>query len=269
MGSAPLPSAAPTAAAERPTPYGPGLLRCRAAGVDWHLLPELRRLAFGPHGLRLSEWIATGRASVVKHGPHRTVYRITLPNGVYYLKHYRVAGPRAWLQNNLRPPRALREAAAAVQVRSAGIATAETVAVGRRLTGPLRRGPFSADSYFVTREIPGVEPLDEWVGDVAHRAMPQAVRRDLIRKLATLTATLQRAGLDHADYHAGNVLLRVNGDAVTLWLIDLHPLRRARMTRRRRWTMLGMLGTSLGMAATASDRLAVLPGLHGGARCGR
>ena len=252
MASAPFPST--PVPGTLPTPWGDGLMRCCAAGVVWHLQPELRRPFFGAHGLRLSEWIATGCASVVKHGPHRTVYRVTLPEGVYYLKHYRVAGTRAWLQNNLRPARALREATAAVHVRAAGIATAVTVGVGRQVAGPLRCGPFSADSYFVTREIPGVEPLDEWALAHAATASP-TLRRNLIAALADLTATLHRRGLEHADYHAGNVLLRVIGDAVQLWLIDLHPLRPARMTTRRRWTMLGMLGTSLGIAATAADRL--------------
>ncbi|HEX6987242.1 MAG TPA: lipopolysaccharide kinase InaA family protein, partial [Planctomycetaceae bacterium] len=244
----------PDDAKTRPSPFGEGLRRRRVAGQEWHVRPELAAELLGPRGLRLEEWLAAGVAAVVKHGPHRTVYRLSLPSGTYYLKHYRLAGPRAWLQNNLRPCRAYREAAASARVRAAGIETADLAAAGRRVTGP-----FSRDSYVLSREVPGVVPLDECLGEQGASspratAERRALRRNLIERLAALTASLHRRGLFHADYHAGNVLVRADGDAVRLWLIDLHPLRPARMTAKRRWAMLGMLAASLSPHATRSDR---------------
>lgn len=252
----------------RPSPFGEGFVRRRIGKQEWHVRPDLGDEFLGPGGLRLDEWIAAGVAVVVKSGPHRTVYRLSLPSGVYYLKHYKLAGPRAWLQNNLRPCRAYREAAASVSVREAGIDTAEAVAVGRVTTGP-----FSRDSFFVTREIPGVVALDEVVRDAAgvstadSRApastlrgrdapgmSPVVLRQAITQQLAVLTAALHRGGLFHADYHAGNVLVRPGGDGGRLWLIDLHPLRAVRMTVRRRRAMLGMLAASLAPHATRADR---------------
>jgi hypothetical protein len=80
------------------------------------------------------------------------------------------------------------------------------------------------------------------------------VRQAVTARLAVLTAQLYRAGLYHADYHAGNVLVRRDGEAVRLWLIDLHPLRAARATATRRREMLGMLAASAAPHATRADR---------------
>src|SRR5215210_7699619 len=50
------------------------------AGVRWTLAPAGRAL-LGDQDLRLEDHLAAGRAQVVKHGAHRTVYRITPPAG--------------------------------------------------------------------------------------------------------------------------------------------------------------------------------------------
>jgi len=245
------PAPSPEDANPRPSPFGGGMTRRRAGREEWHVHPDLAAEFIGPCGLRLREWIADGVTAVVKTGPHRTVYRLVLPSGVYYLKHYKLAGPRAWFQNNLRPCRAYREAAASARVRAAGIATADPVAVGRATTGP-----FSRDSYFVTREIPNVAPLDESLGERGAPAprVSSSTRHALAEQLALLTANLHNSGLFHADYHAGNVLVLRDGENVRLSLIDLHPLRPARMADRRRHAMLGMLAASLAPHATRADR---------------
>lgn len=224
-------------------------MRRQVGNQEWHVRPEIAPELLGPDGLPVEEWLAAGLAAVVKDGPHRTVYRLSLPSGVYFLKHYKIAGPRAWFQNNLRPCRAYREAAASARVREAGIETAELTATGR-----VRTGPFSRDSFFVSREIPGVVPLDEVIRTAASSGWTPAVRRAVTARLAVLTAQLHRAGLYHADYHAGNVLVRRDGDGVTLWLIDLHPLRAARATTARRREMLGMLAASAAPQVTRADR---------------
>src|SRR5712691_9539329 len=50
-----------------------------AGGIRWQIRPEWRDLLLGPAGLRLDEWLEAGDARIVKHGPHRTVYCVTLP----------------------------------------------------------------------------------------------------------------------------------------------------------------------------------------------
>jgi len=50
-----------------------------AGGVRWQVHPKCHAQLIGPQGLRLDEWLRAGQAHVVKNGPHRTVYRVTLP----------------------------------------------------------------------------------------------------------------------------------------------------------------------------------------------
>src|SRR5262249_9045347 len=80
-----------------------------AGGVVWRALPEPRELLLGAEGLRLREWRADGRARVVKHAGHRTVYQVRLPGLHFYLKHNRAAGARARLRGWLRPGKARAE----------------------------------------------------------------------------------------------------------------------------------------------------------------
>ena len=56
-------------------------IRVKAGGVRWQIRPECREELLGPEGLRLQEWLWRGQAAVVKHGPHRTVYRVALTGG--------------------------------------------------------------------------------------------------------------------------------------------------------------------------------------------
>ena len=71
---------------------------CRGS-TRWNVVPGLVGEFFDDQGLRLSQWKQNGQASVVKMGAHRAVYRLELPSGQYYLKHYRIPGLRAQLQN--------------------------------------------------------------------------------------------------------------------------------------------------------------------------
>src|SRR5262245_25793004 len=71
--------------------------------MRWEVAAEYRELLLGPEGLRLAEWLEKGQARVVKHGPHRTVYRVILPQVDCYIKHCRVHDARAWLRECVRP----------------------------------------------------------------------------------------------------------------------------------------------------------------------
>src|SRR5262249_57791181 len=68
-----------------------------ASGVRWEVAAEYRDVLLGPDGLRLAEWLEAGLAQVVKHGPSRTVYRVTLAELSFYVKRCRLAGAGAWL----------------------------------------------------------------------------------------------------------------------------------------------------------------------------
>ncbi len=238
-----------------PSRFGAGLTRHQRRRQEWRLRDEHSEELLDDCGLRLADWLANGAATVVKQGAHRAVYRLALPSGNYYLKQYRLAGPRAWLQNNLRPCRSYREAAGITRLSTVGIQTAELVAVGRET-----HGPFSGESFVLTRELPHTRPLDEFLRNAAEASLLEergdqaSLRRRVIEQLASLTASLHRHGLFHADFHAGNVLVQSDGDGARLFLIDLLPLRTEAMTPQRRWSMLGMLATSLSPHASRADR---------------
>ncbi len=72
------------------------------AGVRWQTAPELiDHGLLGPDGLRLA--IGT---SIVKQGPHCTVYRVVLPELDVHVKHYHPADARSWARSLLRASKA-------------------------------------------------------------------------------------------------------------------------------------------------------------------
>ena len=99
-------------------------------------MPQL----FGPNGLPVDEWLRTGQARIVKHGPHRTVYHVVSPGLSFYLKHYRLADLRAWLRGLVRPSKARMEyeRARAVADRSIPPSHRWHLANRRRRTDPVR-----------------------------------------------------------------------------------------------------------------------------------
>ena len=70
--------------------------------VGWWVRDDWRRALLGPAGLKLAEWRAQNRVDIVKTGPHRVVYRVDLPEGSVYVKHYLVPGWPAKLRQWFR-----------------------------------------------------------------------------------------------------------------------------------------------------------------------
>jgi tRNA A-37 threonylcarbamoyl transferase component Bud32 len=213
-------------------------------------VPTLRESA----GLSLEDWLADGAAEIVKSGPHRAVYRLALPAGDFYLKHYRIPGPRAALQNVIRPCKAMLEFRAAQRVAACGIPTAEAVAVGRTFSGWR-----VTDNYLITKAIPDVVPLHDYLlSDFPElpAAEQTRIRQQIARRLGRLAGRMHRGRLAHHDFHAGNVLIRIDEDRVRLWLIDLHALsHRLWLIEREARENLASLGHFFTALATPSDRL--------------
>jgi tRNA A-37 threonylcarbamoyl transferase component Bud32 len=226
----------------------------RAELVD-ELLPAIRAALRGPQ--------AAGIAESVKTGPHRTVYRLALESGDFYLKHFRIADWKALLQNLVRSSKAELEWRAARNIAHLGLPTFEPVALGRHV-----RGGVVHDSFLISRGIPEAMPLDQFVtAEVliptetqARRDAPRglnALRQKLATALGELAARLHRAGIEHADFHAGNILIRVDpGGEPMLWLIDLHQVHFGRpLSRGARFHNLAILHQLFAGKSTRTDRL--------------
>lgn len=230
----------------------------RAGAVHWQVAPDWREVLLGPAGLRLDEWLAAGQAQRVKHGPRRTVYRVDAADRQFFVKHYRC--PSWWqaARHLLQASASRREYRRAFEAVHRHLPTATPVAVGE-----WRRGGLVQDSFLVTEAIGPARSLDEYVrGVLPSLAAPAQVRarRKLALKLAELCAQAHRGGVDHRDFHAGNILVRggdaslEGGDLPELFLIDLPSVRLSRaLSWRRARAGLVMLGSACSEFATRSD----------------
>ena len=229
-------------------------------GFRWRALADWRTFLFGPQGLRLKEWLASGRAEIVKHSPRRTVYRVDLPERAFFIKLYRSS---AWLdvaRRLVRPSTAQREFERAREAARRGVPTVRCVAVGERI----HRG-LPGENLLVTEAIPESCSLTEYVEQhlpqlpAAERSL---MRRKLAESLARLCAAAHRAGVLHDDLHPGNVLVRLDTCSADrddahlpqLHLIDLAgaKLSGALDWQRSRWSLV-MLGASWAGQASLSE----------------
>jgi hypothetical protein len=218
-----------------------------AGKVRWQVAAEHRDLLLGPQGLRLQEWLGTGRVRIVKQGPHRTVYRVALDGLSLFVKHNRLYDLRSWLRQLVRPSKARTEYDNALDVAARGVPTFVPLGVGESLSA---LGP--GDSYLVTRCLEETEPVSTFLESTLPR-LPEArrarVRRHLAEELGRLVAHMHEAGVAHRDFHAGNLLIRLaDDDRPMLYLIDLHAVKlgpplgwravRANLVMLNRWFVL-------------------------------
>src|SRR5215213_5980617 len=189
-------------------------------GIRWTFSPAGRALLTGDT-LRLEAHLAAGRAALVKHGPHRTVYRVSLPTGDVYWKLCRISGARAWWRDFFRGWKAKLEFDRARQLAARGIATFEPLAWGR-LPGPVRPD----GTVLVSRALDGTLPLDEYLA--AHPPATPGARRQVAVALAEYIAGLHGAGVIHPDLHPGNLLARSGDGRPEFFLIDIHDLELGR-----------------------------------------
>lgn len=230
----------------------PAAERVTAAGLRWRLRPGLRDRLLGPGGLRLNEWLRDGRARVVKHGPHCTVYRVGLPGLDFYLKHYRLGNVRARLRALLRPAKARLEYRRALAVAARGVPAVRPIGLGERAAGP-------GESFLATRSLAGVQPLGELLEAVAHGPDPATARKRqrLARDLGTFLARLHAAGVAHRDLHVGNILVRAEPSGrPRFYLVDLYDVRvGAPLSWRARRDNLTVFNRWFALRTSRTDRL--------------
>jgi serine/threonine protein kinase len=225
-----------------------------AGGIRWRIQSEYRDQLLGRDGLRLDEWLSAGQAQVVKHGPHRTVYRVALPGLDVHVKHYRLMDLRAWLRELVRPAKAWLEYRRALAIAARQVPTVEPLAVGRLLC---RSGP--GDSFLITRSLDGTESLSRFLETTFQTLPPRQqtrLRQQLAIELARFVAHLYANGIFHRDLHAGNILVARDANGLRLFLIDLHDTKVGQpLSRRSRMANLIILNRYFSMRASRSDRL--------------
>lgn len=227
----------------------------------WRVLADWQELLLGPQGLRLAEWLDRGHAKIVKHGPHRTVYRVDVAERAFFVKQYRCP---AWLDSGrhlVRASASQREYERAVEVLRRQVPSVTPVAVGERC----RRGVVG-ENFLVTEAIPEACSLEEYVSErlpLLPAAEQAVMRRKLTKSLARLCAAAHRAGVFHDDLHTGNILIRLDtchGGRDDPRLPELHliDLAGARLSGPLGWrqsrSSLVMLGAAWWRHASQSDR---------------
>jgi tRNA A-37 threonylcarbamoyl transferase component Bud32 len=218
-------------------------VQLRAGGFRWQLAADYADDIVGPTGLRLPEWQASGAARLIKHGPHRSVYRVMLPGLDFYLKHFRLMDARTWLRQVIRPSKARMEYGRAVAVAERQVPTIQALGLGEA-----DHVAFPGESYLLTRSLDGALPLSQFIIETLPRLRPSTRARyriELARQLGRFMARVHRAGIWHRDLHAGNVLVQLSDDGLQLYLIDLHaialrthlpwPARRDNLVIFNRW----------------------------------
>src|SRR4051812_24414335 len=161
-------------------------------GFRWSLLPDLQANLLSEDGLRLSQWLDSGAARIVKQGPHRIVYRVELPGLCFYVKHNFIHDQRAWLRQLVRPSKARVEFDRVLAATERGIPTILPLALAEQET---RVG--SGESILITQSIDDCIPLHFFlaavlptfaVGRAAH------LRQHLASELGKLVARIHEAG---------------------------------------------------------------------------
>ncbi len=208
--------------------------------IEWHFAPNVT-----PFELNLDVEKEAGRVTVIKHGKHRTVYKVMLANGqTVYWKHCRLNGPRAWWREILRGPKARLEFDKALELHKRGIQTIEPLAWGKF------PGRYPKGSFLITKELEEAIPLDVYL----ERPLSVQERFAVNKSLAEFFAKLHREGITHPDPHPGNLLIKTDG-TYSLFPIDLHDLEiRKSLHPGYQFQNLVLLNRWFALRATRSDR---------------
>ena len=195
--------------------------------VHWHVRPDWESALLDDNGLHVDEWLSLGCARKVKSHQRRAVYVVEHAGRTFFVKHDRNVGLARAIGYFFRGGAARREWRAIAEALGRGVRTAVPVAWGERI-----RWGLAWESFLITEAIPNAVPLDRFVFDrVAQLPVERQadVRRQVFGSLAELVAAIHTAGICHGDFHAGNMLVRVESiDAQAppeIYLIDLQGAR--------------------------------------------
>lgn len=193
----------------------------------------------------------------------RRTLRFEMAGGSYFLKWHRGTSLKEIVKNliSLRMPvlGADREWNAIHRLRDVGVDTMQGVGFGEKGLNPLTR-----TSFIITEDLTPTISLEDYCADWVANPPTPAVKRMLIKRVATMVRKMHLSGINHRDCYICHFLLHLpfNGAEETLKIsvIDLH---RAQIRDRvpRRWRdkdLIGLYFSSMNIGLTQRDILRFL-----------
>lgn len=223
-------------------------LSLQLGDVRWQVASEWLPRLFAEEG---PIWESAGR--IIKQAKHRWVRKVEDSQGGYYVKCYCTTKLADFWRHCLRASPAKREWQNLQRLHACGVPSLRPVALGERFVHGVVR-----ENYLITEGIPDTQPLDEYLLGEAQLATQRAW---LQQPLAELLAKCHEAGVDHRDFHAGNVLVRCP-DAQTAGEVFLIDLPNVRWSRGLNWSQtcksLAMFFSGVADLSTATEQRACL-----------
>ncbi len=222
--------------------------------VRWLMQDEHRDCLLDRGKLRLSEWLEKGSASVVKQGPHRTVYEVRLPSLHFFLKHNHSTGTKAKLRRLVRKSKGRIEHDCALEVARREVPTFTPLALGES-SGSHNSG----ESYLLTHALKDTHSLSHFL-EQDLPTFPESTRthwrQSIAIELGKLLAKMHNTGILHRDLHPANILIQFIDGKPKLFLIDLDAVQlRSSLDWKSRAANLVILNRWFILRSSRSDRL--------------
>jgi len=219
-----------------------------------------------PRGIDAFDHIMQLNGEMFRDIDNRRTLRFTLNGKRYFLKAHYGVGWKEIFKNllTLRLPvlGARNEWRAIQKLTQMGVETMTLVAWGERGLNPARK-----QSFVVTEALENTESLEDFCADwetnppVSKSALH--LKRELIRRVATIARRMHTGGINHRDFYLCHFLLDVSGDlsrealseALHLSLIDLHRVQIRKRTPMR-WVVKdigGLYFSSMRIGLTRRD----------------
>lgn len=132
--------------------------------------------------------------------------------------------------------------------------------VGLPVPTPLALGEYNGQAFIGLQEIPGVREMGPFLrrlrGELTEREFLRQ-KRGWIRRVAELVRRMHDSGFYHADMQGGNILLGRDGG---VWFVDLHRMRKGRVSKELRKRSLGRLVANLRRVWCEGDEVSLLEG---------
>lgn len=188
----------------------------------------------------------------------RRTLRFDFENNSYYLKlHHGISYGEALkniLQCRLPVLGADREWRAINELAKVGVDTMVGVAYGEQGSNPIKK-----TSFIITEDLSPSVSLEDYCKDWAHNPPVYAIKRMLIKRVATMVKKMHLAGINHRDCYICHFLLALPFDGqesnLKLSVIDLHraQFRDTVPTRWRNKDLIGLYYSAINIGLTFRD----------------